>query len=539
MKRRRHLVAEFLEPRALLSSLSYSLTTDHPVYEAGQPIKLVFTETNEGNEPVTVLVSPTDFAVSENGAIIWHSASGENPPPPESKTLEPGESIIQTATWDGTVPFETGSSGALGRVSSLRINQFGSFTVSNPNGPPSLTASFQITDPVIASLTTDQSKYQLGEAVKATFTEINTAAVPVTLPPMPPSAFLVSQNGSPLWHVAYPQLRLSLPIVLSPGETVSHSQTLSIIPDIGPYTLERLTGVFDLEYGPSTDPDQYSTTFVIAAPSLANLETILSTDQSTYPVGQPVRLTFSETNIGTEPIVVLAGPTSFVISRNGAPFWSSSSHGATPIQKPTWLTLQPGDTYAQTDTWDPGEKARTSTLFSGPLTATNELDLRGGSASFRILTSSASTLPPAPPEPGPPSQAQAPPAGGAGALPSTYPVVATLIPRRAAYRSGQAVRLSMILRNTSDSRIALKTNPQSDGITVARGSEVVYRSSRVGGIAGSLRPRRVVKMSLVWSGRPNQPGFGGLAPGTYTVHVVKGGYSASAVIRIVGRGGPA
>jgi len=41
---------------------------------------------------------------------------------------------------------------------------------------------------------------------------------------------------------------------------------------------------------------------------------------------------------------------------------------------------------------------------------------------------------------------------------------------------------------------------------------------------------------LEWSGRPNQSGIKKLTPGTYTVQVVEGGYSATATIRIVGPG---
>ena len=67
MRRKRHLAAEFLEQRALLSSLAYSLTTNQPAYRVGQPIQMTFTETNTGSQPVIVQVDPTDFTVSQDG----------------------------------------------------------------------------------------------------------------------------------------------------------------------------------------------------------------------------------------------------------------------------------------------------------------------------------------------------------------------------------------------------------------------------------------------------------------------------------------
>jgi hypothetical protein len=76
MVRRASLAVEGLEDRALLSSLAYSLTTDQSVYQVGQPIEMTFTETNTGDQPVTVSVSPTDFSVSQNNAVIWQSDPG-------------------------------------------------------------------------------------------------------------------------------------------------------------------------------------------------------------------------------------------------------------------------------------------------------------------------------------------------------------------------------------------------------------------------------------------------------------------------------
>lgn len=77
------------------------------------------------------------------------------------------------------------------------VNDFGTFSVTNPNGPSGLSASFQITNPVVSTLTTDQAVYELGEPVTETFTEVNTASVPVTIANSPSAeAFLIYRNGT-------------------------------------------------------------------------------------------------------------------------------------------------------------------------------------------------------------------------------------------------------------------------------------------------------------------------------------------------------
>ena len=135
---------EDLERRTLLSGIAYSLTTDQSVYQAGQPIQIAFTETNTGTQPVTVSLSPTDFTVSEQGldrySPVWESNPENDGQPPTSVTLQPGQSVSQTASWDGTV-MQTGFQ--QGTATNYAVNQFGTFTVSNPNAPPGIRRRFR------------------------------------------------------------------------------------------------------------------------------------------------------------------------------------------------------------------------------------------------------------------------------------------------------------------------------------------------------------------------------------------------------------
>ena len=78
-------------------------------------------------------------------------------------------------------------------------------------------------------------------------------------------------------------------------------------------------------FGPQFDPMMFTAPFQVDAPSPENLVTSLTTDQSTYALGAPVNMTFTETNEGDQPIPVLTGPTDFQISENGTAVWNSAS----------------------------------------------------------------------------------------------------------------------------------------------------------------------------------------------------------------------
>ena len=181
--------------------MSYSLTTDQSVYDEGRHrplIKLTFTETNTGGEPVTVGVSPTDFTISQNNAAIRQSNPTSENQPPESETLLPGQlPKPQTATWYGTYHYSFFA--LTGASQGLRDQHFGAFVMSNLNAPAGLNAPFQITDPLSFSLTTDRSVYHsLGEPVRMNYTEVKSSDKPITVPREQPAGFDISHNGTPV-----------------------------------------------------------------------------------------------------------------------------------------------------------------------------------------------------------------------------------------------------------------------------------------------------------------------------------------------------
>ena len=137
MTRRTSLNIDRLEEKVLLSALSISLTTDQSVYQAGQPVHLIFTETNNTNRPMLVDYGPSNdgFTIEQGGNTVWRSNAGIIPMFLIADTLEPGHSLTLRATWNG-VP-NTGSS-----TTSVET---GTFVVINQLAP-SASATFQITN---------------------------------------------------------------------------------------------------------------------------------------------------------------------------------------------------------------------------------------------------------------------------------------------------------------------------------------------------------------------------------------------------------
>jgi hypothetical protein len=122
MKRSRGLVLETLEGKLLLSAiaapvesvpppiiapvsqgLDVKLSTDHEIYRRGQPVVITLTETNTSHQEITVESGPSlgGVFVTHNSRRVWASNAGIQPMFVLVRTLEPGQSITQSATWSG------------------------------------------------------------------------------------------------------------------------------------------------------------------------------------------------------------------------------------------------------------------------------------------------------------------------------------------------------------------------------------------------------------------------------------------------------
>ena len=562
------------------------MTTDQSAYQVGQPIEMTFTETNTGDQPLTVAVTPTDFSVSQNNAVIWQSdPANAGRPPAARETLLPGQSVSQTANWDGTetyafTSFEDSSQ-------SSQVNAFGTFVVSNPSAPDGLTATFQITDPIVSTVTTDQSVYQLGEPVQLTYTEVNTSDQSITIPHPQPSGFGITHNGTPVLIDLLPAIFIFGTETIAPGQVFTMSQAWNGIPMSGPSAPGDLTGTFVVDYGPGANDTVATTTFEIVAPPPDELVTSVTTDQATYQAGQPVNMTFTETNVGDQPIAVLTGstefeitqnttasfggifnpggptpiqvwegPSSFNVTQNGAEVWNSLVPDLSPyiwdLGNYSWATLQPGQSYTQMATWNGVPDQLPSGDLSGTFTVSNEDDPRADTATFQMLDPNGSSAtvqivptpyetPSDPPTPNPtprslppsnppPSNPSAQPPNG----PSVPPIAVTLS-TAPTYKLGQSVPLSLILKDVSLSKVAINECRHIETVTVQHGSTLVYESARkVHPLTlRMIRSGHPLKLKTLWSGKPNQVGVKKLVPGAYTITVDDDGYAASTTVDLL------
>jgi hypothetical protein len=122
MRRSRGLVLETLEGKVVLAAIAtpvapvsppmiaplsqglvVKLSTNHKVYQQGQRVVMTLTETNTGQHDITVQSGPSfgGFFVTHNGRRVWTSNAGVQPMFILIRTLEPGQSIRQSATWNG------------------------------------------------------------------------------------------------------------------------------------------------------------------------------------------------------------------------------------------------------------------------------------------------------------------------------------------------------------------------------------------------------------------------------------------------------
>ncbi len=552
MKRKATWCVEVLEGRTLLSGITYNTTTDQTVYQVGQPIQFRMTETNTGDQPATAWIYPTDFTVSQTGIIpdtgagmvgntnwIWQSDPGNADAGPTSMTLLPGQSLTQTATWDGTTPDTVVS--ANGASTTYALNHWGSFSVSNPY--VGNLATFQIADPLSVALTTNQSSYQMGQPVQMTDSETNNSDQTILVVPDPVA---VLHNGEPVMSGSWPESDYPqpgvVPVAISPGQEISSQETWDGIPESAPYTMANLTGTFVAVYQTDSYTPLVTADFQIVPPPSGTIVSSVTTDQPVYQNGQSVTMTFTETNQGDQPVTVPAGPNGFatVVYIGSEYLYSSLSNGShwAPSTGTEWTTLEPGQSWTQTTVWPIAQ------YVLGPYTdsITDVFDPNGNSASFEL------TADPLVPVAGPNTSPTQGPAGPDSSSPgqvspaadATAPTVSlsTLPGQLATYELGRSIRITLTIPGDGSAKVILPRVKPLEHITVLDGTRVISRlTRRVPDLASKqLEAGRTVKLTQIWDGRPNQPGVHRLNPGTYTIDVVYGDHGGSAAIAMGRKG---
>lgn len=281
---------------------------------------------------------------------------------------------------------------------------------------------------------------------------------------------------------------------------------------------------------------------------LSGLATSLTTDRSSYQVGQPVVMTFQETNTSSTPTTVTDGPSvdGFDVMQAGHVVWRSNG-GINPLFI-RLVPLGPGQSMTLTATWN-GVPQGGSSLVPGTFEIINQLDPHGASATITIggsaSTSPSSTHTSSPGTSGgllpTPSPTGRTPAGSVGTGPVTValgspdpPAPAaglTVKTNRPAYRMGHPIHMSMIVHEPGRKPHAMALDRRAGGFEVLDGATLVWSST-------AKQPPRAgkggeVRLSAVWNGRDAQTGAPA-APGTYTILAQDGNASGATTIRIRG-----
>ena len=114
------------------SPLTSTLTTEKPTYAANEPVVITLQQTNSSDQPITFLTGSKRLVVQQNAAHRLHGTTAAV----TVTSLQPGQSISQSATWNGIPAGSTDNKPASG--------SFVAYTSGAPQGP---TASFTISPP--------------------------------------------------------------------------------------------------------------------------------------------------------------------------------------------------------------------------------------------------------------------------------------------------------------------------------------------------------------------------------------------------------
>lgn len=256
------------------------------------------------------------------------------------------------------------------------------------------TTTFEIVAPppdeLVTSVTTDQTTYQAGQPVNMTFTETNVGDQPIAVL-TGSTDFEITQNGTASFggiiNPGGPMVLEPTWLTLQPGQSYSQTSTWNGLPGLAAGPVISLAAPFTVSN--DFDPNADTATFQYAASPTSVLSTSLTTDQSVYQLGQPIQLTFTETNVGTIPVQVWEGPSSFNVTQNGTEIWNSLVPDLYPyvwgLGSYSWATLQPGQSYTQTATWNGVPDQLRSGDLSGTFTVSNEEDPHADTATFQML----------------------------------------------------------------------------------------------------------------------------------------------------------
>jgi hypothetical protein len=220
----------------------------------------------------------------------------------------------------------------------------------------------------------------------------------------------------------------------------------------------------------------------------ASLLESLTTDRSVYPPGQPVVMTLTQTNAGSQTVNVTFGPSvdGFSVTQDGVEIWRSNL-GPQPLYLGLH-PLRPGESFTQTATWD-GRANEGPALSSMPTGAFEVHSDVPGTNTVAIRIGDGPSQPPSPsPSPSPTS------------------LSVSIATDRATYRTGLPVVVTITETNTG-TEAARVDGCGPDRVTISRREVAVWQSPETHtcvSIAPPLQPGQSRQFTMTWSGRFSQ-----------------------------------
>jgi Intracellular proteinase inhibitor len=374
------------------SPLSYSLSTSQSVVEVGQTIGFSYAVTNTSDQPVTFNLAPTNFTVtvSANGDTVWESDPGASTQAPTSETLQAGQSVTVTASWNGVA----------NQGEFAGTNVWGAFDVAVAGSPITTHEEFQIDSPLSQSVTTNQTTYQPGKPVQLTATETNVSDQAITLLNTNDQFIVMGSDGVTLAAVS---VSSSNPIVtLQPGQSQTFAATwdTSSLAGSTPSPTGNYTALFQDNFQGATSPEfviEGSATTSPAPPggsspnpppsggsssqsqNPSGVALILTTNDTTNPRREPLRIqvTLKNTARTSAKLAADASNSRLTVRDGSAVIWTKN------LLAPKARTLKPGQSLRLTALWN-GKPNLAGVSTIGPGLYTLEVDENGSVASSEI-----------------------------------------------------------------------------------------------------------------------------------------------------------
>ena len=236
------------------------------------------------------------------------------------------------------------------------------------------------------SLTTAEPTYTVGQRVQISLTATNDTHhnVPILVGPNA-NVFSITENGLTIWRSnSGPQpLRPTVRKVLHPGQSLT--LTASWMPTgTGTFVVHNSmapkgpVATFNVVANATTPPVTPPGGGTPVNPPVAtDLDVTLTTNQSSYTVGQSVQMTLTATNDTKQAETVWVGPNTniFTISQNGTVVWRSNS-GPQPLTPTVAKVLDPGQSLTLSASW--------TATTTGTFTASNSMSSNAPVATFTV-----------------------------------------------------------------------------------------------------------------------------------------------------------